>query len=172
MRRHIWFVIVIAGLLAGACGPNLEKAVVGKYVAEIDSSNMKGEEKAQAEMMAAFMKGITMELKEDKTAVMSAMGQTKSGTWKLEDKKVVVTVEGEKDPGVFFVEDGGETLVADAESMEMGDMKGARLLFKKDKGGSTSDAPKEPAEPKASVDDKGDSEEKPADTGGDSGESK
>jgi len=60
------------------------------------------------------------------------MGKTDSGTWKLDGTKLTVTPKTGK-AATFNVEDGGKTLVADAEAMGMpkDQMKGAVVSFKK-----------------------------------------
>jgi hypothetical protein len=133
MRRIFNFAVLGAlALMLAACAANLEKAIVGKYQMKFDSSKMEAKEKAMADAMSGMFSQITLEIKEGGTAEMGAMGKTDSGTWKLDGTKLTVTPKTGK-AATFNVEDGGKTLVADAEAMGMpkDQMKGAVVSFKK-----------------------------------------
>src|SRR5689334_12133979 len=109
MRRSLQIAVLAAlALLVAACGASLEKAVVGKYGMDIDTSKMAEKDKAQVEAAKGLFSGFTMELKEDKTCAVSAMGQDKKGTWKLDGTKLTITVDNK--PETFEVEDGGKKL--------------------------------------------------------------
>ena len=132
MRRLLHLILFAAlALSLSSCGGNLEKALVGKFHLNLDTSKMPEKERAAADMVKGMTSQVTMELKEDHKAEMNAMGQKKTGTWKLEGNMLKVTPQGDKE-GVFEVKDGGKSLVPDAKSMGLPDMKGAEISFVKD----------------------------------------
>lgn len=119
--------------LVGCGGGNLEKAVIGKYTIDINSDKMEEKDKAALKMGEAFLKGISLEIKEGGKCEMSAMGQKETGTWTLNGTTLTVTDDKNKKAEKMEVKDNGETLVPDAKSMGTGDMKGAVITFKKGK---------------------------------------
>lgn len=125
-------VIFAVALVLVGCGGNLEKAVVGKWKFDIDTSSLKPEEKQAAEFGKAFLAMVTVELKDDKTMSISAMGQDQKGTWKLDGNTITINGPDGK-PMVGKVIDGGDKI----ELTDMGtndDMKGAKAFLVKDKG--------------------------------------
>ena len=133
MRRIFKFALL--GALAhvvAACAANLEKAVIRNYQLNIDTAKMDSKEKSVVDAMSGMFSQVTLDINEGGKAEMSAMGQKKPGTWKLDGNKLTVTPEKDK-PAVFEVQDGGKTLVADADAMGMpkDQMKGAVIAFKK-----------------------------------------
>jgi hypothetical protein len=132
MRSALYLAILAAfALLAAGCGgANLEKAIIGKYTIDVDSSAMKEEDKAAFKMAESLIKGITMEFKEGGKVELKAMGQTNNGTWKLDGTKLSVTDDKGKTE-VMEVQDGGKTIQPDPKSMGGDTFKGAKLSFKK-----------------------------------------
>lgn len=125
--RNILVAVVVAVALVG-CGANLEKAVVGKFGFEIDTTSASAEDKAAAEMAKAFMGSMTMELKDDKTAVVSVLGQEQKGTWKLEGDKITITNQGQPMTGTVL--DGGKKIeVTEAAGQASG--KGVKMFLVK-----------------------------------------
>ena len=131
MRRLLTFAVLCALTLAVAgCSQSLDKAIVGKFTVDIDTSGANEKDKASAEMMKAFMKDMYIEIKDGGKAEMSFMGQKVAGTWKLEDNKLTITPEKGGSVAKLIVEDGGKTMKPDpAEAKDM--PKGVNITFKK-----------------------------------------
>lgn len=131
MQRTITFALlfVLAVCLSG-CGASLEKAIIGKYTLDIDSSAMEEKDKSMMKLAESFIKGISIEFKEGGKVAMVAGNDSQEGTWKLDGTTLTVTdAKGKAEK--LEVKDGGKTLVPDPSTMGMNDMKGAKLTFKK-----------------------------------------
>lgn len=131
MRRLLTFaVLCVLSLAIAGCSQSLDKAIIGKYGMEVDTSGAGEKDKAAADMAKTFMKDMTLEVKEGGKAEMAVMGQKMPGTWKLEGNKLTVTPDKGGNAAKLLVEDGGKTLRPDpAESKDM--PKGISVAFKK-----------------------------------------
>lgn len=131
MRRLLTFAVLCAlTLVVAGCTQSLDKAIIGKYTVEIDTSGVSDKDKATAEMMKAFMKDMSFEFKEGGKAEMTLMGQKMAGTWKLTENKLTVSPEKGGNEAKLIVEDGGKTLKPDQSGAN--DMpKGVNISFKK-----------------------------------------
>ena len=131
MRRLITFAVLCTlSIVIVGCSQSLEKAIVGKYGMEVDTSGASEKDKAGAEMAKAFMKDMSLEIKEGGKAEMAVMGQKMPGTWKLDGNKLTVTPDKGGNAAKLIVEDGGKTLKPDpADSKDM--PPGIKVAFKK-----------------------------------------
>lgn len=127
-RKAILFVLV--GLLLVGCGGGLEKKVVGKWKMKLDTASMSGGDKAGADLTAKLFDAITIELKADKTAVMTAGPENTSGTWSLTGDKITITT-GKGNPVVGTVSGDGNTITPEMNADELKAMNGAKMLLVK-----------------------------------------
>lgn len=131
--RAIPFFALLAGfaILLSGCAQSLEKAVVGKYRAEVDVSGLPEKEKKMAEQISAFIGNVTYEIKEGGKSTATIMGQPQEGQWTLEGSTLTVKpAQGE--PVKFKVEEGGKKLVPDLTEEQNKMMQGAKIWFKKE----------------------------------------
>ena len=131
MRRLITFAVLCTlSIVIAGCSPSLDKAIIGKYGMEVDTSGASEKDKAGAEMAKAFLKDMSLEIKEGGKADMTVMDQKMPGTWKLDGNKLTVTPDKGGNAAKLIVEDGGKTLKPDpADSKDM--PTGVKVAFKK-----------------------------------------
>ena len=114
MRRFITFTVLCAlSVVISGCSQSLDKAIIGKFKASVDSSKVSEKDKPMAEMMKVFMKDTSLEIKEGNKAELTALNRKLAGTWKLDGNKLTVTPEQGQNPMKLIVEDGGKTLKPD-----------------------------------------------------------
>lgn len=110
---------LVAALALAGCGVS-EKSLAGKWTGKLVMSEEDKKSGGQfAEAMANSMT-FDLELKEDKTFTLAAMGMPSEGTWTLADGKVTLTMtkamgvavtpSSSQKPLVMSVGDGGEKL--------------------------------------------------------------
>lgn len=138
-RKILLFVVALATFAVVGCGSGggdaatIEKDAVGKYKMDVDTSGMKEDEKKMMDAMKGMFSSMKVELKADKTATMSAMGQNETGKWSVEGGKVIITPDKKDSKKMTLSPKGdGKTLVADMEGEEAEKMKGAKLLLVKE----------------------------------------
>jgi hypothetical protein len=122
--------VTLLGVI-GCAGASLEKQIIGKYAVEIDTSAVKEADKQQAEMAKAFLTGMAIEFKEGNVAVMSMMGQTQDGTYKIEGSKITLTPKSGGQVMTLTSKDGGKTLEPVLTEDEAKSAKGVAIKFKK-----------------------------------------
>jgi len=128
-----WLVglVVAAAFVVGCGGGDLAAKIPGTWKMQIDSSGMAEKDKAMVEMAKSFLSSMSITLKEDKTAELTAMGQSEKGKWSLEGDKITITAE-KGDPMVGVVSSDGNTITPDKSSFGGQDMKGAKITLVKE----------------------------------------
>jgi len=127
-RKAVLFVFI--GLLLVGCGGGLEKKVVGKWKLKLDTTSMTGGNKAGADLTAKLLEAMTIELKSDKTTVLTAGPETSSGTWSLTGDKITITT-GKGNPMTGTVSSDGSTITPEMNAEEQKAASGAKMLLVK-----------------------------------------
>lgn len=129
---------ILASLLAFSafalfgCSGDLSKQIVGKYKMELDTTNLKEEQKGMAEMAKSFMGNMTLEIHEDKKATIDLGFAKEDGTWELEGNKLKISSKMQVDkPMVLVVSDNGNTLTPEMTEEEKKQMEGLQFKYVK-----------------------------------------
>jgi hypothetical protein len=132
MRMAFWAALAIAAaaFLIG-CSVDLEKAVVGRYRAEVDISGIAAEHKSQALNAAAGIQGLAVEFRPDKTFSAELGPMRFEGTWKIEERVLVATATTGEFPKLS-IEEGGKKLVPVFSESERKGLAGAEIWLKKE----------------------------------------
>ena len=127
MRKKIVILVAaIAALVMIGCGGASEKEFIGKYKMEMDTSKVAADKKAQMDMAKSLLSSMEMELMADNKGKMSAMGQTKEGTWKLAGGKLLYT---DKDGAETTMKIDGKNLIMDMPEAQRKEMEGVTMKW-------------------------------------------
>lgn len=124
--------ILLAAALLFGCSVDLEKAVVGRYRAEVDLSGVSEKMKTEAERAATMLSGVSVEVKEDKKVSVSAANMTMDGTWKIEDGQLILEMKDGPNFPPFRIEEAGRILRPAFSEEETSRMAGARIWLKRE----------------------------------------
>lgn len=131
LRYKIVWMAVVCLLLAGCGGGDLSKKVPGKWKMNVDTAGMAEKDKAGAEAVKGLLSAMSLELKADKTATMTAMGQNDTGTWSLEGNKITITT-GKGKPMIGTVSGDGNTITPEMDADMSRTMGGAKITLTKE----------------------------------------
>jgi hypothetical protein len=119
-------------LLQTSCSVSLRDAVVGRYHGDADLSKLDPKLMPYAKDAMTALQGSLLEVKSNGKAKLSGLGNSFSGTWRLEGNRLILTPEKGERNQEFEVLDGAKKLVPIFKEDEDKFLGGAKIWFKKE----------------------------------------